>query len=463
MTEPPRLGPAVQYALLAGPLLSMLDSSIMNVAVEPIARSMHAALGTVQWAVSGYLLALGTGLAATAYLARRYGTLPVYLASLVGFTVASAACALAPDPGWLIGTRAMQGMLAAPLVPLAMSMLLGGSGSARSMSPAAGVMLFAAPALGPTAGGALIGAAGWRAIFAVNVPAGVLAVVSAWRIPANVAPGRSAQSRFDLPGLVLLGAGLCCLLYGVTKLPADHAWPPVAAGAMLLGGYAWLATRPGRPVVLDMALAFRRVPALAMGLCALASVVTWAAVFVLPLFVQSAQGRGALAAGIAMAPQGVITGLSTALGPRLRLNLRTVVCAGFAVLAAASLLLVVIEASTPLWVIAAILACRSASIGLVINPLLSAITSPLGADQMADASTLFNVWQRVAASFGIGLIAALYAGLARAHGAVIALHDTGLVIAAIAVAGATLAVALPGGVPASATAPGLPKPSARGT
>jgi len=112
----------VQYALLAGPLLSMLDSSIVNVAAEPIARALHTPLGTVQWTVSGYLLALGTGLAGTAYLARRYGTLPVYRASIVVFTVASALCALSPDAAALIGFRAVQGLVAAPLVPLAMSM-----------------------------------------------------------------------------------------------------------------------------------------------------------------------------------------------------------------------------------------------------------------------------------------------------------------------------------------------------
>ena len=82
----PRTGPVVQYALLAGPLLSMLDSSIVNVAVEPIARELHASLTVVQWAVSGYLLALGAGLAGVAYLARRFGTLPVYRASVIAFS-----------------------------------------------------------------------------------------------------------------------------------------------------------------------------------------------------------------------------------------------------------------------------------------------------------------------------------------------------------------------------------------
>ncbi|MFY9672516.1 MAG: MFS transporter, partial [Trebonia sp.] len=158
----------MQYALLAGPLLSMVDSSIVTVAAEPIARALHASLTTVQWTVSGYLLGLGTGLADTAYLARRYGTVPVYRVSLAAFTAASALCALSPGIGALIAFRVAQGLVAAPLVPLAMSMLLGKGGRARSISVTAGIMLFAAPALGPTVGGALIGVGGWRLIFAVN-------------------------------------------------------------------------------------------------------------------------------------------------------------------------------------------------------------------------------------------------------------------------------------------------------
>jgi MFS family permease len=106
----------VQYALLAGPLLSMLDSSIVNVAVEPIARELGASLTVVQWAVSGYLLALGAGLAGTAFLARRFGTLPAYRASVIAFTAASALCALAPDAGVLVGARVVQGLVVAPLL-----------------------------------------------------------------------------------------------------------------------------------------------------------------------------------------------------------------------------------------------------------------------------------------------------------------------------------------------------------
>jgi EmrB/QacA subfamily drug resistance transporter len=442
---------AVQYALLAGPLLSMLDSSVVNVAAEPIARELHASLAAVQWTVSGYLLALGTGLAGTAYLARRYGTLPVYRASLIAFTVASALCALSPGAGSLIALRAVQGLVAAPLVPLAMSMLLGASGRARSISPVAGILLFAAPAFGPTVGGALIGAGGWRLIFAVNVPFGVLAAWAAKRLGPRVGPARSDEKiEFDFPGMIMLGGGVTLVLLGASDGGTDGwgaaaCWAPLAAGAALLAAYWRWAARRAQPV-LDLSLARRPAAALSMGLCALAAVVTWAAVFLLPVFVQSVQGRSALAAGLALAPQGVITGVSTALGSRLltRFTVRATVCCGFVVLGAASLGLLLITAGTPLWVTALILAARSASIGLVISPLLAALTGRLPAGRMGDANTLFNVVQRIAGSFGIGLLASLYAVLARsAAGPVGALHVTGVVIGCIAGFGAVAAVALP--------------------
>lgn len=440
-----RRGVVVQYGLLAGPLLSMLDSSIVNVAIVPLARGLHTSIATAQWTVSGYLLALGTGLAATAYLARRLGTLPVYRASLIAFALASAGCALAPGAGWLIVARAVQGLVAAPLVPLAMSMLLGRDAGSRSISPVAGILLFAGPALGPALGGVLIGAGGWRLVFVINVPIGVLAAAAAWRLPG--ADEGANGGEFDLTGLVTLAGGLALLLLAATDGAGNgwsRAWPYLAGGGLLLAGYAWHARRTESPA-LDVSLAAERIPALSMGLCAMASVVTWAAVFLLPVFVQGAQGRGALAAGIAMAPQGIVTGLSTALGGKVlaRFTVRGTVMAGFGVLAVASLGIVAIGAGTALWVIAAILAVRSVSIGLVINPLLQALTAPLPRQRMADASTLFNVTNRVAGSFGIGLIAAMYANLARSSGPVGALHATGLVISGIAGAGLMLALALP--------------------
>jgi EmrB/QacA subfamily drug resistance transporter len=439
----------IQYALLAGPLLSMLDSSIVNVAVAPIGRDLHAGLPVVQWAVSGYLLALGTGLAATAYLSRRFGTLAVYRASVVAFTLASAACAAAPGVRVLIAARILQGLVAAPLVPLAMSMLFGGSDATRSMPATAGLLLFLGPALGPSVGGALIGAVGWRSIFLVNVPFGIAAAIAVGRIPADMAAPRTERARLDLPGLLLLASGLALLLFGISQAPAagwGSAGPVLGltAGAVLLAGYAVRAGRTEQPV-LDLALARSRTGAVALMLCAAASVVTFTAVFLLPVFLQETQGHTALAAGLALLPQGLITGLSTTLGQRVLrfVTVRTTVLAGFAVLTAASLGLLAITARTPLPVTSALLAARSAAIGLVITPLLAVISEPLSPGELGDASTLFSIWQRIAGSLGIGVLAAVYAQQSAAHGAVTALHVVGILIAAIAAVGLLAAALLP--------------------
>jgi EmrB/QacA subfamily drug resistance transporter len=444
-----RLSPVVQYALLAGPLLSMLDSSIVNVAVEPIARQLHASLPLVQWAVSGYLLALGTGLAATAYLSRRFGTLRLYRASVLAFTAASTCCALSPDAQFLLATRMVQGLVAAPLVPMAMSMLFGKAGSARSMPAAAGMLLFLGPALGPSVGGALIGAVGWRSIFLINLPTGLAAALAIGRVPEGLAPGRSERARLDVPGLVLLAAGLALLLLGVTQggtsaWSSVRCWLPLLTGAGLLAGYAATSGRTAQPV-LNLALARGRVPALALGLCGTASVVTFAVVFLLPVFVQSVQGHSALATGLAMLPQGLMTGLSTTLAQRtLRLvTVRTTVLTGFALLTVASLGLLMISGSTPLSATAALLAARSVSIGLVISPLLGVLTSGLGQDELNDATTLFSLWQRIAGSLGIGLIAAIYAQRSLVGGPVSALHVTGWIVAVISSTGLLAAPLLP--------------------
>ncbi|MGZ3675676.1 MAG: MFS transporter [Ktedonobacterales bacterium] len=217
------LGLAAQAGLLAGPFLSMVDSNIVNVALPDIATSLHSTLATAQWIVSGYLLALAAVLSASAYLAKRYGTRQVYLISLLGFTLASVLCAFAPNLSVLIAARVVQGALGAPLVPLAMNMLLGKSGAGRQVPVAAGILLFLAPAVGPTIGGLLIGSVGWPAIFLVNVPFGVLGALGVLRIPASLAAPADRTVRFDLFGLLMLAGGLAATTYGTTE-GASNGW-----------------------------------------------------------------------------------------------------------------------------------------------------------------------------------------------------------------------------------------------
>jgi MFS family permease len=274
----------------------MVDSSIVNVAVPDIARSLHVPLVDVQWTVSAYLLALSSGLAATAWLVKRLGPRPIYLGALAGFSVASAACALAPSIQLLVAARAAQGLLGPPLIPIAMGALMtGGATGARQRSQGQegqgailvmGILLFGAPAAGPTLGGLLIGTLGWPAIFLVNVPFGILGLLGALQWRAGRARAGAGASAFDPVGMVLLAGGLGLALYGAGQGPttgwtSPRVCPFWGGGLLLVVAYVAWALRSPHPAV-NLRLLYDRQASVTVALPALVAVVSFAALFLLP-------------------------------------------------------------------------------------------------------------------------------------------------------------------------------------
>jgi EmrB/QacA subfamily drug resistance transporter len=410
----PRLSPLAQAGLLAGPFLSMLDSNVVNVALPAIATQLKTSLATAQWIISAYLLALAAGLAASAYLAKRFGTRRVYLASLLGFTLASAACALAPSIGVLIALRVVQGLLGAPLVPLAMNMLLGDSSARQQMPAAAGVLLFLAPAIGPTVGGFLIQIAGWPLVFLVNVPFGLLGALGMLRVPESPVHGSEASIPFDPFGMLALAGGLVLATYGATEGPqvgwsSLSSWPYLAAGGLLLLVYLIWALRRPHPAV-DLKLLRHFQPALAVGLCALSSIVMFAMLVLVPIYMEDLQGASALTAGLALLPQGLVTGIGIVLGDQLAAHrgARFSALLGFLLLAITTATLLALTLTTPAWVTALLLSGRGLAVGLTIQPLLVTMIRSLAPAEVPDGSTLFNAAERLAGSIGIPLLVTFF-------------------------------------------------------
>jgi EmrB/QacA subfamily drug resistance transporter len=458
-----RLPARLRLAFLAGPMLSMIDSSVVNVAVPVIVRGLHTTLGTTAWAVSGYLLGLVCGLAPTPWLARRFGTLPAYSASMLAFTLASAVCALVPSVELLIVARVGQGLAGAPMVPLAMSLVLDPRRGSRSMPASAGIVLFAAPALGPALGGLLISGFGWRSVFLINVPVGLLAL-AAVRAARRAHPGGAGDpgARLDVPGLVLLAAGLGLATYGASQGPA-HGWlsagsvPAWAGGLALVAGYvlrersiqagraAGDARRPPPAINLSPLRSPRR--ALILALAGVASVVLFAVLFLAPVFLQQIQHHSTAVTGLVLLPQGVVMGLASWLGSvaiergKTRPGVITIsVTGGFALLAASTLGLLLLTSTTPLWVTTGLLCGRGVALGLTIQPLVLGFIAGLDEPRMPDAYTLFNAAERLSGSFGIALLATLYASRAAATGsALTAFRDCALVLTVAAAVGAVAA------------------------
>jgi EmrB/QacA subfamily drug resistance transporter len=441
--QPTRLPPLVLLALLAGPLLSMVDGNVVNVAVPDIVRELHTTLTSVQWVVSGYLLALAATLPATSWLAKRFGTTRVYAVSLAAFTITSLACSLAVNVPELIAFRVVQGMAAAPLVPLAMNLIFG-SGTDRDRFPvSAGLVLFLGPALGPTVGGLLVTAWRWPLIFLVNVPIGVVALAALPRLRRHgITSTADRTARFDPLGLALLSAGLTLALYGTSQGPA-HGWlsvrslPYWLAGLVLVAGYTGWALRRPHPAV-DLRLLRRGQSALAVWLCVLTSVALFSVLFLLPILVQDLQRHGALASGLVLLPQGIVMGLSTRLG-----GSRVGILLGLAAIVATTALLLLVTVDTPPWITALILAGRGLGLGLVIQPLLTGLVEGLPPAELADANTLFNVGQRLGGSVGVSLLATYFSLRAAARGsALAAFHDTIAIAVGVAVVALLFALLL---------------------
>jgi EmrB/QacA subfamily drug resistance transporter len=419
----PRLTPIVLFVLMAGSLLSMIDSNVVNVAIPDIARTLHGSLTGVQWTVSGYLLALAATLPASSFLARRFGTIRIYGISLAAFTLASLTCALAQNVPELVAARAVQGLVAAPLVPLSMNLLFGPAGAGEGRIPAAaGIVFFLGPALGPTVGGLLIAAWSWPAIFMINAPIGAAALLA---LPMLRRRGFTDETdrgaRLDPIGLLLMSSGLVLMLYGTSQGPvrgwwSDGSWPLWSAGVVLFVGYLVWARGRAHPAV-DLRLLRNRQSALAVWLCALTAVAMFSVLFLLPLLLQSIQGHGPVASGIVLLPQGIVMGLSTKLGTALgqRGRLRAGIIAGLVAVGGTTALLLSVTAETPLWVIALITAGRGLGMGLVIQPLLTAMLVGTSQHQLADANTVFNVAQRLGGSIGVSLITTFFTIRVTAH------------------------------------------------
>jgi EmrB/QacA subfamily drug resistance transporter len=404
--------------LIVGPFLTMLDSSVVNVALPDIATTYNSTLTDVQWVLSGYLLALAAVLVACAFLSKRFGASKVYLVSLLGFTVASAACAFAPSLEWLIVGRALQGAFGASLVPVAMDLLLGGNTTNRRKIPIGfGIILFLAPAIGPTVGGLLINSVGWPSIFLINVPLGIVAGL--FLLFNNVMRKHDVidrNVRFDFIGSVTLAAGLVMTLYGSTEGAENGwlstgTWPFLVAGVLLILFYLAWARRTPKPAI-DLKLLRSFDTGLTLLICVVASIVMFGVLFLVPVVMQSLQGYSAMDTGLAMLPQGIIMGIGVVVGDTVYnkkwLSIRTTVMAGMLLLALSTASLLFFEMSTPAWVSAIILSVRGFAIGLTIQPLLYELMTTLRPEETADGNTLFNVVQRLGGSIGISALATVF-------------------------------------------------------
>ena len=208
---------AVLLVVSLGFFMTLLDLTIVNIAIPDIITRLHASLDDVLWVINAYALVLAVLVITSGRLGDLIGPRIMFATGISVFTVASAACGLAPGPGWLIGFRAVQGLGAAMLMPQTLTIITNTFPAERRGAAFGvwGAVAGVATIAGPTLGGLLVTAFDWRWIFFVNLPFGVIALILTFVIIPDMRPGR--RHRIDIPGVLLASAGLLAICYGLVE------------------------------------------------------------------------------------------------------------------------------------------------------------------------------------------------------------------------------------------------------
>lgn len=444
----PRRWRALAVCLVVG-FMTLLDVSIVNVALPSISASLGAGDSALQWIVSGYALTFGLLLVPAGRFGDARGRKRAFLTGLVLFVLASLACGLAPSSGVLVGARLLQGVaggLLTPQVSGLVQQLFRGAERAKAFG-ALGASIGLSTAIGPVVGGLLIGVAdedlGWRLVFFVNLPIGAVALLLAVRLlPADQAARKGYDT--DPVGVLLLGGGVGSLLLALIQ--GDLLWLYPVGALLLVAWVLWERryARTGEPLV-DLAL-FRRAGYSAGALVALLFFAGFTGLFfITSLHLQGDLGYGALASGLAVLPFALGSAVAAGVGgPLVTRYGRPVVVAGlvlsvlgFAGTWAAALAVpgrgLVYTAAVPLLV-------AGVGSGLVITPNITLTLSHVPVRGAGTAGGVLQTGQRLGAAAGIAVTGSVFTGSLAASGDGGAafraglLVITGLVALALAVA-----------------------------
>ena len=403
---------ALAVGIVLGSVMTILDATIVNVALPTLGQDLHTSIATIQWVPTIYLLAFASVIPLTGWISGRFGTKPVWLASLGLFLTGSLLAGLSGSIGALIGFRVLQGLGGGMIMPLGQSMLAQVAGPkrmGRAMS-IVGVPMLLAPVFGPLIGGALIDAASWRWIFFVNLPVGLVAIALAVRLLPAGGP-RFAQ-RLDVPGAVLLSGGLALFIYGLAevgqhaRLTTVAALGPMAGGAVAVALFAWRALRVPNPLI-DLRLFRQRGFAAGTAVNFVLGTALFGVALLLPLYFELLRGRTPMQTGLLLAPQGLGAAVTISLAGYLtdRIGARRVVPAGVLLALAGTGWYTQIGAHTPYWALLVALFLIGAGLGATITPAMAAAYQGLPATALGQATSAISVVQRVAGALGSALLA----------------------------------------------------------
>jgi EmrB/QacA subfamily drug resistance transporter len=352
---------AVLIVVSLGFFMTLLDLTIVNIAIPSMISELHASFDDVLWVVNAYALVLAVLVITCGRLGDLLGPRSLFAAGVAVFTAASAACGLAPSPGWLIAFRAVQGVGAALLMPQTLAIITMVFPPERRGAAFGvwGAVAGAATIAGPTLGGLLISVFDWRWIFYVNLPIGALVLALTWVLIPDLRPGR--KHRLDIPGVLLASAGLLAICYGLVE-GQTYDWGTITgfisiplvlgAGVVLIAAFLFAQWRQqDREPLVPFSL-FRNRDFAVMNFVSGTLVIGMMGIFLpLTIYLQSVLGFSALKAGLVMAPASLISVFIAPLAGRMtdKIGGRYILFTGLLLFAAGMGLTFLVARTTSSW------------------------------------------------------------------------------------------------------------------
>jgi EmrB/QacA subfamily drug resistance transporter len=430
-------GRAVVAAATLGSGMSLLDGTVVNVALRTIGEDLHADLAQLQWINNGYLLTLASLILLGGSLGDRYGRRRMFVVGTLMFAAASVLCGLAPSAEVLIVARLLQGVGGGLLTPGSLAMIQGVF-APEDRSPAIGAwsgLGSIAAAAGPLVGGVLIEYASWRWIFLINLPLALLTVWIAVRFVPETRDPRP-PARFDYAGSALAMVALGATTYALIEWGDRMALPAVVVGLAAAVGFLWVEARSSHPMM-PLSLFRSRTFSAANGMTLLVYAALGAVLFFLVLQLQTVAGYGPLAAGLATLPITICMVLLASRGGRLsnRIGPRIPMTGGPIVMGAGTAWLIVVDADTTYWLdVMPALTVFGLGLALMVAPLTATVLAAAPDEVAGMASGVNNAVARTGSLLAVAALPPMV-GMAGADYADPGVLDAGFQTAMVVCAG----------------------------
>jgi len=400
----------VLAALASGFVMASIDATVVNVAAVSIRASFGSTLSELTWVVDVYVLTFASLLLLAGSLATAFGSRRLYLLGMIVFLVASIACAVAPSEAILIGARAVEGVGAALFMPSSLALLVGTFTEAGQRAKMLGLwsaMVATSAALGPTVGGLLVSAFGWRSIFLINVPvvvAGLLLTVRV--IPSTPGTGQRVSPVGNLLFFVVVASGAYVLIQG--RSSGFGAWSVIAAVTFLvIGGLILLVQQSRTSVpVMPWSLFARAAFAVPNIVGFLYSGTLYGNLYLMGLFLQNARHVSAFEAGLQLLPMTVCFPLGNLVYTRIhhRVSNPAIMTTCLMIAGIATLLLLPATPGTPYWYIAVTLGVANSGAGLVTASMTAATVQAAGDEHANHAGAVLNTNRQLGILVGVATI-----------------------------------------------------------